>query len=125
MNDEVRAWLAKAENDYNSAAFLVATPAHANPDLVTYLCQQCVEKWLKAALVARRVDPPHIHNLFELSAQLTALEPGWSWDARDLRWLTLCGTVYRYPLKDASAQDARRALDLATRIRSAMQPLLE
>jgi len=45
-------WLEKAEEDYT-----VASSLHADrtPGAICFHCQQCVEKWLKAALVKHGV----------------------------------------------------------------------
>lgn len=51
MNEEVSEWLAKATSDSDAARDLkIADRTHH--DLLCFLCQQCIEKLLKAAIIA-------------------------------------------------------------------------
>ena len=59
-------WVNKAEADYQSAVALHRRRKAPLPDIVCYLCQQCVEKYLKAYLIAQGSMPPRIHDLEEL-----------------------------------------------------------
>lgn len=67
--DLVRAWILKAEHDLLNIENNLA--AQEVPwDTVGFHAQQCGEKYLKALLVSRQVDPPKIHDLTELYALL-------------------------------------------------------
>ncbi len=57
--DLARAWVLKAEHDLFSIKNNLA--AQEIPwDTVSFHAQQCVEKYLKALLVSRQIDPPKI-----------------------------------------------------------------
>lgn len=47
----VREWLMKAENDLTAATHLLKLEAECPRDIVCFHAQQCIEKYLKAALV--------------------------------------------------------------------------
>src|SRR5438477_7815172 len=83
MIEELPEWLEKAEWDWRSAGDNLNLP-QVNAGLVAFLCQQCAEKLLKAALIARRETPPKIHDLVSLSRRLSRLEPAWDWDQPEL-----------------------------------------
>lgn len=69
MDDEVRAWLEKAEEDWLSAEWLLLEDSPVTTPGVFHL-QQVVEKLLKAALVYERVAFERRHDLRYL-AELT------------------------------------------------------
>ena len=124
MTPIVQEWLSKADHDLTGARHLAAHLPEDQAELIMFLCQQCVEKMLKAALVGRGLSPPKIHDLADLSRRLTTVEPAWAWDESELRWLTAGAVAYRYPGRSATAQEAVRALDVAERARVALLPLL-
>ena len=67
--DLIRAWVLKAEHDLLNIENNLA--AREIPwDTVCFHAQQCAEKYLKALLVSRKIDPPKIHDLTELHALL-------------------------------------------------------
>ena len=70
MNDEVRAWIAKAEGDFATAERELRVASRPNYDAVCYHCQQCIEKLLKGALKSFGVEPPHVHDLGYLNKLL-------------------------------------------------------
>jgi hypothetical protein len=53
----VREWVAKAENDLKSAAYLLKMRG-CPVDNVCFNAQQCVEKYLKALLITQRLEFP-------------------------------------------------------------------
>ena len=57
-------WVDKAEAD--CAVALHRRRQEPLPDVVCYHCQQCVEKYLKAYLIAQGITPPRIHDLEDL-----------------------------------------------------------
>ena len=67
--DLVRAWVLKAEHDLLNIENNLAAP-EVPWDTVCFHAQQCAEKYLKAPLVSRQIDPPKIHDLTELHALL-------------------------------------------------------
>lgn len=69
-NAEVRAWIRKAENDFNAACLLMAAGKDCPSDGVCFHAQQCVEKYLKAVLCLHGLDFPRNHDIGELVALL-------------------------------------------------------
>lgn len=67
-----RAWISKAEADFRAARLLLAAGKECPAHVVCFHAQQCVEKYLKAALCLRGVDFPKIHDIGELVSRLPA-----------------------------------------------------
>ena len=69
MNASLREWLDKAEEDRRAMAGLQTL----GPGLANTICfhaQQCVEKLMKAALLAAAADAPKTHDLAALNERL-------------------------------------------------------
>ena len=63
MNPEtVKLWCIKADNDLKAGSDELATEIPAT-DTVCFHMQQCVEKYLKAFLVANDIEIPRTHNI--------------------------------------------------------------
>lgn len=72
-NSGITQWVGKADGDFTAATHLLGLPDDQCPfDVVCFHAQQCVEKYLKALLVAHGLAPPRTHDLAEL---LTLLAP--------------------------------------------------
>ena len=87
--------------------------------------QQCAEKYLKALLVSRKIDPPKIHDLTELHALLPdglLVE----FDARLLEELNPYSIEGRYPgvWEPVEQGEALRAVEAARTIRQATRRIL-
>jgi HEPN domain-containing protein len=121
MTDEVRKWLRIADSDWKAAQLLLTADTHA---AVCFHVQQCVEKLMKAALIARKTRPPYIHSLVDLSAMLSELEPAWSWSIVELRFLTRGAVEMRYVYEEAFAEDAREAIRIGELMRDRLLFLL-
>jgi HEPN domain-containing protein len=52
----VQQWVQKAENDLTNAAHTLTLGKRAPTDTVCFHAQLCVEKYLKALLVAQEID---------------------------------------------------------------------
>jgi HEPN domain-containing protein len=118
-------WVEKAENDLKNAAHTLKMGTDCPTDTVCFHAQQVVEKYLKALLVLRGVSFPKIHNIEELVALLPARDRPELSEAEQDR-LTDYATVTRYPGDEEpiSLTEARRAVRLARRVRTAVQRLL-
>jgi HEPN domain-containing protein len=124
MNATVREWVDKAEGDYATATRELGAGAPTNLDAVCFHAQQCAEQLMKALLIYLGVVPPRSHDLELLSRLLTPVCPGWSWPANELRFLTGASVDFRYPGETADYDEARDALQSATRIRGKLRQLL-
>lgn len=65
-----REWVIKAENDLKNAAHTLKMGKACPTDTVCFHAQQCVEKYLKALLVACGMESPKTHDLGQLVALL-------------------------------------------------------
>jgi len=118
-------WMAKAENDLKSAACLLKTK-DCPTDAVCFHAQQCVEKYLKALLVALGTEFRKIHDVGELIILLPyRLRP--SLDDQEQDRLTEYATVTRYPgdYEPISLSEARQAVAIARRVRREVRKVLE
>jgi len=122
--DLVRAWVLKAEHDLLNIENNLA--AREIPwDTVGFHAQQCGEKYLKALLVSRHIDPPKIHDLTELYA---LLPDGLLVDinARLFEELNPYSIEGRYPgvWEPVEQGEALRAVEAAKTIRQAIRRVL-
>jgi len=118
-------WTAKADNDLKSAAHLLKVK-DCPTDAVCFHAQQCVEKYLKALLVALGTGFRKIHDIGELAALLPSrLRP--SLDDQEQDRLTEYATVTRYPgnYEPISLSEARQAVAIARRVRREVRKVLE
>ena len=92
MNETVREWAAKVEADYATARREIVAAQTPNFDAVCFHAQQCVEKLIKAVLIARGVTPPRSHDLTQLSPLVATVFPGFTWPTEELRFLTHLGS---------------------------------
>lgn len=92
MNEIVEEWIHKAEGDYRTALREMAATEDPNYDAVCFHAQQCIEKLVKAALIAQGVVPPKTHDLHLLCLML---DPGFTPSAEALPTEDL---RYRLPL---------------------------
>jgi HEPN domain-containing protein len=117
-------WVEKAENDLKSAAHLL-TMENCPTDTICFHAQQCVEKYLKALLVAQGTGFRKVHDLGELIVLLPLrLRP--SLDDREQAKLTEYATVTRYPgdYEPILLSEARQAVKIARRVRREVRKLL-
>jgi HEPN domain-containing protein len=118
-------WMAKADNDLWSATHLLKIK-DCPTDTVCFHAQQCVEKYLKALLIAQGTGFRKIHDLRELVALLPSrLRPSLDSDEQDR--LTEYATVTRYPgnYEPISLSEARQAVKIARRVRREVRKILE
>mgnify|MGYP001359760754 CR=1 FL=1 len=118
-------WIEKAESDLRSAVYLLKIE-DSPTDVVCFHAQQCVEKYLKALLVAQGTAFRKTHELEALMLLLPArLRP--SLDTREQSRLTEYATVTRYPgdYEPISLTEARQAVKIARRVRREIHEFLK
>jgi HEPN domain-containing protein len=122
--DLVRAWVLKAEHDLLNIENNLA--ARDIPwDTVGFHAQQCAEKYLKALLISRQIDPPKIHDLTELYALLPdGLLEGFN--VHSLEELNPYSIEGRYPgvWEPVEQPEALRAVEAARMIRQTIRRIL-
>jgi HEPN domain-containing protein len=121
-NPVIREWIAKAEGDWRM--ILLAKEQSGMEDGVMFHAQQCVEKYLKAALIACGASVQKAHDLVPLFVQLRELQGGWQIDLDDLDRLTQGGVTFRYPGVTATPEDAHFAVDLVSQVRHQLRSWL-
>ncbi len=121
----VKEWIEKADSNLRSAAYLLKAE-DCPTDAVCFHTQQCVEKYLKALLVAGGTIFRKTHDIRELALLLPPrLRP--SLDEGEQARLTEYATVTRYPgdYEPISLTEAREAVKIARRVRRDIPKLLE
>lgn len=66
MNAIAKQWIERAEYDLETANAMLKTDRYL---YVAFMCQQCLEKILKACIVSIGKTPPMIHNLLRLAEE--------------------------------------------------------
>jgi HEPN domain-containing protein len=122
----VAEWVSKAENDLKTAAHTLKLGADCPTDTVCFHAQQCVEKYLKAFLVALKIVVPRTHDIETLVGLLSAhARP--SLTVEQQRELTGYATTLRYPgpYEPVTLSEAKEAVKLARRVRREIRKGLE
>jgi len=104
-------WIKKAEADFSDAH------AKLSVDLVCFLSQQCVEKYLKGYLDEQGIPFPRTHDLEDLLDLTLELQPLWDSWRSSISALTQYAAEFRYPGEWAEEKDAVSALQIATEFR--------
>lgn len=119
-------WMNKAENDLKTAAHTLKLGADCPTDTVCFHAQQCVEKYLKAVLVALEIPFPRTHDIESL-LELMPKHARFSLTVEQQRRLTEYATVMRYPgpYDPVTLSEAKEVVKLARRIRREVRKLLE
>ena len=114
-------WVEKAEADYKSAVALHRRRKEPLPDVVCYHCQQCVEKYLKAYLIAQGTTPPRIHDVEDL-LNLYALHDATLTPRLPLvQVLNPHAVLIRYPGMTATVAEAKDAINAVRRLRTVVR----
>ena len=117
VNDEVNEWIAKADTDYKAALDLARRRKDPLPDSVCFHCHQCVEKYLKAFLIAHSTLFPKTHDLILLNDMCSANDELFVRIRDALEELIGYDVAIRYPGAEATLEDAREAVKAMKRAR--------
>jgi HEPN domain-containing protein len=117
---DVVEWLLKAEQDFQTAEVMGKKRKSPVPDIVGFHCQQCIEKYLKAFLVLKKIDFPKTHDLIDLLELAVQKDPLLDVFRDDLRVLNPFSVQFRYPGESSTPDDAKMALRSMRRVRSAL-----
>lgn len=124
MPETVDEWVRKADGDFKVTVREFAANDDASHDAVCFHAQQCIEKLMKAVLVAQGIDPPKTHNLLFLDDLLRSTCPTWQAARDDIEFLTRSGVTFRYPGEWATRTHAIRAKAICERLRSELLTIL-
>ena len=110
------AWVARAEEDYALARSALRRQVPLTYG-TTFHAQQCVEKYLKALLVARGQPFPRTHDVVALSDLCHQSGVIISLELESLERLAAYAVQIRYPGEDPSVEEAKEALQVAIGVR--------
>jgi len=118
--------LLKADLDMEAAAVLLQGNSHLYEN-IGFHCQQAVEKYAKALLVASALPAPFIHDLTKLlpplqQANVTAFTVQ---DIADAATLNEFAVEFRYETDDAPSFTSADLLAMADRFRTKLRPLAQ
>ena len=103
-------WIEKAEGDYRSAVALNRIRKMPVSDAVCYHCQQSAEKYLKAYLINRSVNPRRIHSLESLLNDCVAFDSSLMSLLPLVRIIDPYSVEFRYPGNSATSDEAKEAV---------------
>ena len=121
----VEEWVDKAEEDYRSLQTLFKESPSDFATTISFHSQQCAEKYLKAILIKHGIEPPWIHTLETLLDLIIPEVPELEKYREMLAQLTPYATEYRYPGKIANKNDAKTCVDIISKFRDKIIPLIE
>ena len=119
MNPEVSPWVVKAEEDFAVARRELRVRRNPAYDSICFHAEQCVEKYLKARLVAAGLAFPKTHDLVLLVDLLAKAEPLWAAFRPDMSILAGFAALFRYPGESADRETAKDAVTRCRRFRKA------
>jgi len=111
-----REWTTKADNDLKNALHTLKLGKECPTDTVCFHAQQCVEKYLKALLVALEIPFPKAHDI-EMLVSLIPKSIRINLTVEQQRRLTEYASMTRYPgsYEIIPLSEARQAVKLAQR----------
>lgn len=114
---EIREWRRKAEIDLGAAEVLLRGE-RTFPSVAVFLCQQAMEKMLKAYLTWRATPFGPIHDLRRLRELCATHEPAFDELREAAEVLTPYAVAVRYPgcVADPGPEEASEALRMATMV---------
>ena len=118
MKADTREWVKYAEEDFGVALSLMRRRKSFPANSIGFHCQQCVEKYFKAALVETGHTFPLTHDLEILLNLLVPAEPLFAAFQPGLGTLTAYAVRFRYPGHVATKHDAKEALKNCRAIRA-------
>lgn len=114
----VRAWFAKADNDFLAAEVLLEANKGAF-DTICFHCQQCAEKYMKGYLAHYKREIPKTHHLEKLLLSCVGIDSSFTQLATICEILTGYAVETRYPddYYEYTREEAAQALGYATQIK--------
>jgi HEPN domain-containing protein len=119
-------WATKGDNDLKNAVHTLKLGKECPTDTVCFHAQQCVEKYLKAFLVALEKQFPRTHDI-ETLISLIPKGIRINLTIEEQRRLTEYATVLRYPgpYEAIGLPEAKEAVKLARSVQRKIRKLLE
>ncbi len=121
----IQEWLEKAQGDFESAETLLQKGKASSYDAICFLCQQCIEKLLKAVLTQQEIRPPKSHSLNELSRRVASASSSWCPCEEKLDVLSKYAIDYRYPGYNATREEAQEVFNYCSELQVYIFQFLE
>lgn len=119
--DLVQQWLAKADNDLETAKFLFAS---GRPffSAICFHSQQAAEKYCKALLTWHQIEFPKTHDLDLLLSLIPSTDSALAASLAEVGALNPYGVEIRYPadVLETTGEDAEEAIRLADKVQEAV-----
>ncbi len=125
MMHPVSEWVEKAEGDFATAEREYRARKNPNHDAVCFHAQQCIEKYMKGALVKVGIAYSKTHDLNYLLDLIVPHEPMLEAYRDVLEVVTQYAASFRYPGDSADREMAREALLICRRIRKDLRESLK
>ena len=124
MKPETMEWIDKAEGDWKVAQreMRVADPVW---NVVSFLAQQCAEKYLKAFLEEHNIPFGKIHDLVVLLNSSGGYLPELDSHRQSLAHLSTFGIATRYPGAQADRRAAEDSMKTAEAVRAVVRAKLQ
>ncbi len=117
MDEELKKWFKKADNDLKSAVLQLKEGLFENS---CFHSQQCVEKYLKAFLIYKRVDLLKTHDIAKLIKACISVDKDFELlKGKNIEMLTMYAVELRYPdfPYEISEEEAEEAVKKAKFVR--------
>lgn len=124
MNELSLEWIEKAEADFATALRERRVRKSPNFDAVCFHAQQCIEKYLKAILVEKKISFSKTHDLEYLLDSILPVYPTMEAARSDLQLLTQYAVQYRYPGESADMEEAIDTVKVLNRVRKELRHLI-
>jgi len=124
MSSPVEEWIEKAEEDFHVALSLRRARRHPAHNAVCFHAQQCVEKYLKAAMEKHGLVVHKIHALPVLLDQCAEAHPLLTPLRPDMVRLSVYAVEFRYPGESATLEDAKTSVAIMRRARATLRQVL-
>lgn len=118
-------WIKIAEGDWATANREIQVDVDTNYRAVSFHAQQCGEKYLKAYLQERSINPERTHNLEILLDRILPFEPSWIDLKECCVELTDFAVEHRYPGATTLPKDAENSIGYAERIREKVRKFFQ
>jgi HEPN domain-containing protein len=117
----VRQWLAKADEDLETAKFLFASERSFFP-AICFHCQQAAEKYFKAFLTWQQIEFPKTHDLGLLLSLIASTDSYLASSLAEVATLNPYGVDIRYPgdAPEITQDDTEEAMRLADKVKEAI-----
>ncbi|MHB8067521.1 MAG: HEPN domain-containing protein [Desulfobaccales bacterium] len=124
--DLVRQWLARADEDLETARFLIS-PGRSFFATICFHCQQAAEKYFKAFLTSQQIEFPKTHDLGLLLSIIASNDLSLASSLAEVAALNPYGVDIRYPgdSPEITLEDAEEAIRMADRVKEAVYSALK